>query len=150
MPRVLPKNWVQPPKYGTDAVVPAPLNIVSQITHPRDPWGKGRSDKKLLNRLNLKGHVLCDDFQIYHQAHSDPRPMDVLKVLAYVNSVDYEPLISLQVPLERWLHTLHRQYFAQIEYACLEAVEKSVKKDGPRRLVTIVDPDAWPVPSQSR
>jgi hypothetical protein len=57
--------------------------------------------------------------------------MDVPKVLSYVNSVDYEPLISLQVLPDWWVHTLHRQYLAEIEYACPETVEKSMKKAGP-------------------
>src|SRR5580704_7947786 len=96
MTRILPKNRVQPPEYGTDAVIPAPLEVVSQITHPRNPRGKGWPDKEFLNWLNLKGHVLDRDSQIYHQAGLGSRPMDVPKVLPYTKSVDCAALISLQ------------------------------------------------------
>jgi hypothetical protein len=123
---VLPKERVQPPENRPDAVVPTPLKVISQVTHPRDPRRKGRPDKELLNRLNLKGHVLCRDYQIYHQALLGPRPMDVPKVLQYSNSVDCGPLFSLQVLCHR-LRSFHRQSWARTERARLEAVENSLK-----------------------
>src|SRR5580698_4944297 len=108
MTGVFPQNGIQPPEYRSDAVIPAPLEIVSQVTHPRDARRKGGPDKEFLNRLNLKGHVLDYDNQIYHQAELGPRPMDVPKVLLHTDSVDCRPLISLQVSGAASTHNIGR------------------------------------------
>src|SRR5580658_9351436 len=104
MTGIFPKNRIQPPEYRSDAVIPAPLEIVSQVTHPRDTGRKGRPDKEFLNRLNLKGHVLDRDYQIYHQAMLGPRPMDVLKVLPCTKLSGLQA-INFSLSLWRCLHS---------------------------------------------
>ncbi len=67
-----PQRRIQPAEQGSDRVVPTPQHVVGKIAHASDGRRQRGPDKEFLNRLNLKGHGLTSDSQIYHRARAAP------------------------------------------------------------------------------
>ena len=112
---VLPQRRIQPAEQRADRVVPTPQHVIRKIAHSSDRRRQSGPDKEFLNRLNLKGHGLTSDSQIYHR-HKRPNTLDAASVLvgciiSYIRSIKFSSSGSdppTAVPSHFYL-LLHRQ-----------------------------------------